>query len=187
MNHKQKLGYMALGAGVLAIGIIIGQVITPDIEAQSNGVFDEIQCTRLTVVDKQGNVAVLLATDEHGGVVGVYGKDGGSAGMGIGEHSGFVRVHRKDGGRASMTTNEHGGFVGVFDGKDGGSVGMGIGEHSGFVGVYRKDGGRASMTTNEHGGFVGVANNQCKNRAVMGINEFGNGAVSTWDKNGYRQ
>ena len=27
MNHKQKLGYMALGAGVLAIGIIIGQVI----------------------------------------------------------------------------------------------------------------------------------------------------------------
>ena len=95
------------------------------------------------MVDKQGNVAVLLATDEHGGVVGVYGKDGGSAGMGIGEHGGFVRVHRKDGGGASMTTNEHGGFVGVFDGKDGGSVGMGIGEHSGFVGVYRKDGGRA--------------------------------------------
>ena len=29
MNYKQKLGYMALG-------IIIGQVVTPDIEAQSN-------------------------------------------------------------------------------------------------------------------------------------------------------
>ena len=37
MNYKQKLGYMALGAGILAIGIIIGQVVTPDIEAQSNG------------------------------------------------------------------------------------------------------------------------------------------------------
>ena len=30
MNHKQKLGYMALGAGIMALGIIIGQVITPD-------------------------------------------------------------------------------------------------------------------------------------------------------------
>ena len=75
----------------------------------------------------------------------------------------------------------------MFDGKDGGSVGMGISEHSGFVGVYRKDGGSVGMTTDEHGGVVRVANNQCKNRAVMGINEFGNGAVSTWDKNGYRQ
>ena len=43
MNTWQKLGYMALGAGILAIGIIIGQVITPDIEAQKNGVFDKIQ------------------------------------------------------------------------------------------------------------------------------------------------
>ena len=30
MNHKQKLGYMAIGAGILAIGIIIGQIITPE-------------------------------------------------------------------------------------------------------------------------------------------------------------
>ena len=144
MNQKQKLGYMALGAGIMAIGIIIGQVITPDIEAQSNGVFDEIQCTRLTVVDKQGDLAVLLATDEDGGLVGVYGKDGES-------------------------------------------VGMGISEHGGFVGVYGKDGESASMTTDEDGGRIVVANNQGKTRAVMGINEFGNGGVSTWDKNGYRQ
>ncbi len=34
MNHKQKLGYMPLGAGILAVGIIIGQVVTPDIEAE---------------------------------------------------------------------------------------------------------------------------------------------------------
>ena len=35
MNYKQKLGYMALGAGILAVGIIIGQWGTPDIEAQN--------------------------------------------------------------------------------------------------------------------------------------------------------
>ena len=49
MNHKQKLGYMALGAGILAVGIIIGQVITPNIEAQSDGVFDTIMCRQLFV------------------------------------------------------------------------------------------------------------------------------------------
>ena len=31
MNHKQKLGYMALGAGIMAVGIIIGQIIPLDI------------------------------------------------------------------------------------------------------------------------------------------------------------
>ena len=54
MNHKQKLGYMALGAGIMALGMIIGQWGTPDIEAQNNGVFDEIVCTGLTVVNHAG-------------------------------------------------------------------------------------------------------------------------------------
>ena len=61
MNYKQKLGYMALGAGILAIGIIIGQVITPDIEAQSNGVFDNITCRNLTVVDEKGTRRIALS------------------------------------------------------------------------------------------------------------------------------
>ena len=29
MNHRQKLGYMALGAGIMAVGITIGQFVTP--------------------------------------------------------------------------------------------------------------------------------------------------------------
>ena len=33
MNYKQKFGYMALGAGIMAVGITIGQFITPIIEA----------------------------------------------------------------------------------------------------------------------------------------------------------
>ena len=66
MNHKQKLGYMALGAGILAVGIIIGQIITPDIEAQRNGVFDEIVCRSLKVVDKDGNRAISLSASTYG-------------------------------------------------------------------------------------------------------------------------
>ena len=60
MNHKQKLGYMALGAGILALGIIIGQFVTPDIEAQSNGVFDKILCREIEVVDKAGKRRAFL-------------------------------------------------------------------------------------------------------------------------------
>lgn len=74
MNHKQKLGYMALGAGILALGIIIGQFVTPDIEAQSNGVFDEIQCKKLTVGDKWGK---RIELGEHGNNVTIYDSTGG--------------------------------------------------------------------------------------------------------------
>ena len=45
----------------------------------------------------------------------------------------------------------------------------------------------AEMEVTEHGGRIDVFNNQGENRAVMSVNEYGNGAVSTWDKQGYRQ
>ena len=44
------------------------------------------------------------------------------------------------------------------------------------------------MNVDEHGGQVDVFGKvDNKTRVVVGINEYGNGAVSTWDKNGYRQ
>ena len=64
MNQKQKLGYMVLGAVILAVGIIIGQVIAPGIEAQSNGVFDEIICTKLTVVNDAGTHKIELISEQ---------------------------------------------------------------------------------------------------------------------------
>lgn len=72
MNHNQKLGYILLGAGIMALGITIGQVITPNIEAQNNGVFNEIVCRRLNVVDKNGNNAISLVSEETGNAVAVY-------------------------------------------------------------------------------------------------------------------
>ena len=70
MNHKQKLGYIALGAGILALGITIGQIITPDIEAQSNGVFDKITCRELHVVNKHGKLAIELVAGAKPNAVG---------------------------------------------------------------------------------------------------------------------
>ena len=74
MNHKQKLGYMALGAGILTLGIIIGQFVTPDIEAQNNGVFDKITCRELEVVDAKGDKAIVLISEEFRGK-GIGGED----------------------------------------------------------------------------------------------------------------
>ena len=36
------------------------------------------------------------------------------------------------------------------------------------------------------GGYVRVFDKDGKTRAVMDTDEYGNGAVSTWDKNGFR-
>lgn len=79
MNHRQKLGYMALGAGILAIGIIIGQWTTPGIEAQNNGVFDEITCQELRVVTESGKVGIRLGSGFGGNVISINNKFSRSA------------------------------------------------------------------------------------------------------------
>ena len=148
----------------MLIGMWVSPLISPPITAQHNGVFDKIQCRKIEVIDKDGETTILV---EDGGVF-VGGKNGGIVFMSTDEHGGIVLVRGKDGGIASMSTGEHGGIVGV-TGKD------------------SKVSGSAEITNDEHGGRFDVYNNQGKPRAAMGINEFGTGAVSTWDENGYRQ
>lgn len=125
MNTKQKIGYTLLGAVIMLTGMWLSPLISPPLTAQHNGVFGEIQCTSLTVVDNMGKTAVELDSDEEAG--------------------NRVIVNNKQG--------------------------------KGVVGLYNT----------EYGGRVDVYNNREKNRATMSVNEYGNGAVSTWDKNGYRQ
>ncbi len=74
MNHKQKLGYMALGALIMLIGMGVGSTFfTPPIEAQSNGLFNEITCRKLTVVDKNGKRAIELdSNDKLGNGISIY-------------------------------------------------------------------------------------------------------------------
>ena len=74
MNYKQKLGYTFLGAGIMAVGIIIGQLVISDIEAQNNGVFNKITCRELVVVDENGNEVIVLESREAGNIVKVYDK-----------------------------------------------------------------------------------------------------------------
>ena len=66
MNYRQKLGYTALGVMATLIGIGVGSIISPPLGAQNNGVFDEIQCNKLTVVDRWARPAIILYAVEHG-------------------------------------------------------------------------------------------------------------------------
>ena len=80
-----------------------------------------------------------------------------------------LQVKRADGARGVLiNADEDGGGIYIYGyGEDIiPVVGIGIDKYGGFVGVY------------------GRGNNH--SRAVMSVNEYGNGAVSTWDKNRYR-
>ena len=170
MNHKQKLGYMFLGAVILALGIIIGRVVTPDIEAQSNGVFDKITCRELNVVDGSGNTIVDIVGTKHGGQVRVLSGGFGAVVIGSNEHGGNVLMIGKE-----FLTNPRG-------------VEMHITEFGGAITVKNNKWEEGvKLVATEDGGMVVLCNNQGEIRAVIGVNEYGNGAVSTWDKNGYRQ
>ncbi len=79
MNQKQKLGYMALGAGILAFGITIGQFITPDIEAQNNGVFDKITCREIQVVDEHGKLRIYLDILNGASIISFHNSQGSDA------------------------------------------------------------------------------------------------------------
>ena len=114
----------------------------------------------------------------------VLGEDGkGSAYVTVDEDGGVVRVEGKEDrmGSAKMAVGENGGR------RKWRSVKMAVGKNGGFVGVGGNAGGGAEMITDEHGGHVSVyGKGSGEARAAMGVTEYGNGAVSTWDKNGYR-
>lgn len=93
-------------------------------------------------------------------------------------------------------SDDTGGYVNVFPnrkkdavlwkGDDTRAAVMKIGEKGGLIGTLG-DQGTAQMIVNEYGGSVSVfGKGSNESRAGMGVNEYGNGFVSTWDKNGYR-
>ena len=177
MNHKQKLGYMALGAGILAVGIIIGQVITPGIEAQSNGVFGEIQCTKLTVVDNMGKPAVRLGSYENwGNGVIVYNKQGKGAvrlrSNALG--NGVVVYNKQEEPSVVLASDEESNVIAVLDfvrtsqnmGKW--SVILGSDEESNEVVVYNRQGKEAvKLRSNALGNAVSLSNKQEEPSVVL--------------------
>lgn len=76
MNYKQKLGYTLLGAGIMLIGLAVGAIVSPPLVAQRNGVFDEIQCRKIEVVDKHNETAIRLTGLDSSNNIQIYDKHG---------------------------------------------------------------------------------------------------------------
>ena len=67
MKQKVNMRDMVLGAVIMLVGLAVGAIVSPPLIAQRAGVFGEIQCTSLTVVDNDGKVAVVLEADKGSG------------------------------------------------------------------------------------------------------------------------
>ena len=76
MKHKVSVRDMALGAVIMLIGLAVGAVVSPPTIAQRDGVFGEIECTGLKVVDKYGKTGIDLASTDDGNIVTFRGQSG---------------------------------------------------------------------------------------------------------------
>ena len=198
---KRELIYAAAVGGCVGalMTMALGLVLPLGAQNHPDGYFRKVTCTQLTVLspdldktnldDRTG--AVMIGVDEHGGHMHVLGIDSGSS----------VVVRAKDGGgsvavfgdnstempEAIIGVQEHGGFVGVNSKDDMKAYAeMSVDEDSGIVTVLGRGAG-AGMKVDKHGGLVSVDGiGASSSRAIMCVDEYGNGAVSTWDKNGYR-
>ena len=136
---------MFLGAVIMLIGLAVGTIVSPPLGAQRNGVFDEILCKRLTVVDEDGNKAIILGSIEGLNVVIVLDKQGEKAiTLESFESGNSVVVLNKQGKEAvELTDTEYGGRVSVYNNQGKNRVAMGVNEYgNGAVSTWDKNGYR---------------------------------------------
>ena len=80
MKRRICVRSMGLGAVIMLIGLAVGAIVSPPLIAHGGagviGVFGEIVCTGLTVIDKDGNKAIVLNAEKWGNEVSVYDKKG---------------------------------------------------------------------------------------------------------------
>ena len=76
MSNKQKIRYAVLGSVITFVGMMIVAMGVSPLIAQKNGVFDEVQCTKLTVVDKAGKPAIVLNAIDEANHIMLFDKKG---------------------------------------------------------------------------------------------------------------
>ena len=117
MNQKQKFGYTFLGVMIMLVGIGVGSIVSPPLIAQRDGVFGEIKCTKLTVVDEAGKTAIVLGVLENGNHVTVVDKTGKPAIiLGVLEDENQLAVFDKTGKPAiALYVPEDGNRLAIYD------------------------------------------------------------------------
>ena len=158
MRRKESL-YAIIG-GVVGAVLAIAVCSVMPIGAQNNdATFGHITCSGLVVVGADGKSTILLSGRAVSILGGVKLDNVLLTDRGLSVYDGAHEL-------AYLRSNGHGGIVSVSD----------------------KSGERVSrMHVTEHGGYVSVhGKGNDDARVAMAVNEYGNGGVSTWDKNGYR-
>ena len=203
MKYREKLGYIALGGFLMLVGMLTAALFAPlgaqnekadlnvrDITCRSLKVAELVFCRGLAVDDFEGNMAVSVLPLSTGGQVFVHDTDGKmKAAMGVEEYGGSIAVFGDGESEAVMEMDEHGAMVSV-QGKDGApAASISAADNGGVVGVFGKNGALAvSISTDDNGGVVGVLGKGDTTNPRVGVvvSEYGNGEISTWDKNGNR-
>ena len=180
---KRELIYAAVIGGVVGAVLVMAAGSLAPLGAQNevaDAEFGTITCSKLVVrYDGSSYATEINPLYVKVSVDGEESAKLGSYGMSV--------VGKEGKGKAYVMVNNGGGVVSVYgNGREG--VRMAINEDGGAVRVFGKDGGgSAGMAIDEDGGAVRVfGKGDQPARAAIEINEYGNGAVSTWDKNGYR-
>lgn len=73
IDFKVKPVYIGVGGMIAIIGMLFAVGMLSSVMAQNYN-FDTIQCSRLDIVDADGNVGMVLGINDHGGRV--YERDG---------------------------------------------------------------------------------------------------------------
>ena len=181
MNYRQKLGYTILGSVIMLIGMSVSSILSPPSVAQNNGVFDEIQCNKLTVVNKAGRPAILLASTEgEMNFIGISNPVGEPASIlySSGKENG-LSIHNQAG---TLTVNarstEQGGDIRLFNEEEKPAIallgGLTSNESGNGIILYNQVGDNAAfLQGNKHGGTISTYNHIGKKTVSLGSTDTG--------------
>ena len=154
MNTRAKFSYMAFGGALVFLGML-GAMMSP-LTAEKDK-FGEIECTKLTIVNEEGQTLVGLGAIDQGGVIRLFAKGGRPvASIDVNKHGGgMVSVYGEGNYGAALLADETGGIVSVV-GKDGkAGLTLDVYEHGGKVTVIGNSGQPLAMFgADEHGGEI---------------------------------
>ena len=165
MKRKVCVRSMVLGAVIMLVGLAVGAIVSPPLIAQRNGVFGDIECTGLTVVNKSGKLAVALDTDDANRVL-VY--------------------DNREKLAIALASDERGNRVDAFDKQGELAVILNADGESNRVGVHSSNGkGGVMMDADEQSRGIVILDNQEKMAVLLHNDEerLGNG-IAVFDKNG---
>ena len=145
MKRKVCVRSMVLGAVIMLFGLAVGAIVSPPLVAQrvivaQNREFDDVQCKRLTVVDENGNEAIVLeagkvsnlitinakygkgtifinASEELGSGIAIFGEDGkGGLLIGAYDEGNVIQINDKYKGGVFLGTDEESNSnIGILD------------------------------------------------------------------------